>query len=65
MTNLTKFQVRLPKELHKQLANAAEQNRRSMNAEVVARLADSFGASDLAARVEALEREVALLKRRK
>tara|TARA_B100001079_G_C16408939_1_gene515182 strand:+ start:1093 stop:1335 length:243 start_codon:yes stop_codon:yes gene_type:complete len=36
------FKLRLPAALHEQIKEASEQNHRSMNAEMVARLAASF-----------------------
>tara|TARA_B100001079_G_scaffold148988_1_gene127696 strand:+ start:708 stop:974 length:267 start_codon:yes stop_codon:yes gene_type:complete len=36
------YKLRLPPELHAKIKQAAERNHRSMNAEMVARLGDSF-----------------------
>jgi hypothetical protein len=66
MSEATKFQIRMPSELHQQLSDAAKKNDRSLNSELVARLASTFGANDLALRVAALEAQVAqLLKKGK
>ena len=40
--------LRIPKDLHSQLADAAEETSKSMNAEIIARLNGSFGSQDSA-----------------
>lgn len=57
--NLAKFVVRLPEGMRDRIAKAAEANGRSMNAEIVKRLEDSFPTTEqmlIAARVEELAR---------
>lgn len=58
-----KFQVRLSAELHAQVAEAATKAGRSMNSEIVKRLEDSFSKVTIEARVAALEKAVAQLKK--
>ncbi|WP_144982860.1 Arc family DNA-binding protein [Halomonas sp. C22] len=41
----TQYKLRMPPELRDKLKSASEENHRSMNAEIVARLQDSFEAS--------------------
>lgn len=53
-----KFQMRLPTDLHDQLVKAAESAHRSMNAEIVARLASTFSEKPLESRLAALEQAV-------
>lgn len=43
----TRITLRIPKDLHSQLQQAADDTSKSMNAEIVARLQDSFGAQPL------------------
>lgn len=42
----TRITLRIPKELHSQLQQAADDTSKSMNAEIVARLEQSFGGGD-------------------
>lgn len=53
-----KFQMRLPPDLHDQLVKAADAAHRSMNAEIVARLAATFTEGTTESRLAALERAV-------
>jgi hypothetical protein len=48
-TDIVKLQLRLPEALRRNLSQAAKSNRRSMNAEIVSRLDESFLRGNLAA----------------
>lgn len=56
-TNSDKFMLRLPDGMRAQIRVAAEENSRSMNAEIVARLRASFDSSD--PEIRALARQMA------
>jgi hypothetical protein len=61
--NYVKTALRLPPDLHKQLLAAATENERSLNSEMIERLAASCASSSLEARVAALERLIPALER--
>lgn len=58
----TRITLRIPKDLHQQLAEAAEATSKSMNAEIVARLAESFSDAryrqDMTERLETLQAKI-------
>lgn len=59
----TRITLRIPKELHERLADSADQTSKSMNAEIIARLSESFtikSVDDRAVdRVSELDRQIA------
>ncbi len=61
----TRITLRIPKELHERLADSADKTSKSMNAEIIARLSESFeikSTDDRAVeRITELDREVASL----
>ena len=61
-----RFIIRMPPNMHDQLAEAARKNNRSMNAEVVSRLEQSFKAKDgqneLREDIVSLRQEIAHLR---
>lgn len=50
------YGLRLPPDLKERIAKAAQESKRSMNAEIVARLEASFGGQAVEARLAGLER---------
>lgn len=60
--HLDQYLVRFPEGLRNRLKDAAKTNNRSMNAEIIARLEDSFDQSDMSARLDALEKGIEELK---
>lgn len=65
--DIQKTALRLPRDLHTQILEAAKSNRRSMNAEIVARLQSSLGnhshQQNLSLRAQLLEQEHERLSR--
>jgi ubiquinone biosynthesis protein UbiJ len=65
MATAEKFLIRFTDDMRARLAEAAEQNRRSMNAEILARLRSTFDeVTPVEARVAALEKAVAQLQKK-
>lgn len=65
MATAEKFLIRFTDDMRARLAEAAEQNRRSMNAEILARLRATFDeVPPIEARVAALEKAVAQLQKK-
>ena len=61
-----RFIIRMPPNMHDQLAEAARKNNRSMNAEVISRLEQSFqatgGKDELREDIISLKQEIVLLR---
>lgn len=59
----TRITLRIPKELHERLADSADKTSKSMNAEIIARLSESFSVRSVedraVDRVSELDRQVA------
>lgn len=55
------FRIRMPADLKRRAEEAAEQNHRSLNAEIVQRVADSFDPASMAERLDDAERGLAEL----
>jgi predicted HicB family RNase H-like nuclease len=60
-SDYVKTSLRVPRDLHKKLLAAARDSERSLNAELIERLADSFVRDSVEERLSALEK---LVKRR-
>jgi hypothetical protein len=58
------FVIRLPEGMRESIAAAAKNNNRSMNAEIIARIAQTFGPSDLDTRInDAVESKLSTMEK--